>query len=294
MDASIAGTALTNICNIPNTIGVFSRAIIGIETDMQSTERVLQLNKLREEESESIKANYVIPPKTWPSTGSVEFIDFKFKYRRGLPMKLKGINAKIESKEKIGIAGRTGSGKSTLMAGILRIEEAYSGQIKIDGIDISTIPLDILRKQICILPQEATLFSGSLKYNLDPRYEMTDEKLKNVLNRVECTNGLHDRVAEGGDNFSLGQRQLLCLARALLNGSKLLIMDEATANIDIQTDKNIQEMIRTNFNDVTVITVAHRLQTIMDADRVMVFDNGMLKEMETPYNLIQDEKSKFN
>ncbi|ELP90446.1 multidrug resistance-associated protein, putative [Entamoeba invadens IP1] len=201
MDASIAGTALTNICNIPNTIGVFSRAIIGIETDMQSTERVLQLNKLREEESESIKANYVIPPKTWPSIGSVEFIDFKVKYRRGLPMILKGINAKIESKEKIEIAGRTGSGKSTLMAGILRIKEAYSGQIKIDGIDISTIPLDILRKQICILPQEATLFSGSLKYNLDPRYEMTDEKLKNVLNKVECTNGLHDRVAEGGDNF---------------------------------------------------------------------------------------------
>ncbi|ELP84449.1 canalicular multispecific organic anion transporter, putative [Entamoeba invadens IP1] len=294
MEPSLAGTALTNICNIPSTVNVFAMSIIEIETNMQSTERVLQLKKLRAEESENVKEKYHNPPSSWPSTGSVEFSDFKFRYRRGLPMVLKGINATILPKEKIGVVGRTGSGKSTLMAGLFRIEEAYSGKIKVDGIDISTIPLDILRKQMCILPQEATLFSGTVRDNLDPWNQMDDDKLRKVLLMVESTNQLDDVVTEGGDNFSLGQRQLVCLARALLKGSKILIMDEATANIDIQTDKNIQEMVRRNFDDITVITVAHRLQTIMDSNKVMVFDKGKLKEMDTPLNLIKEKDTLFN
>ncbi|ELP90711.1 multidrug resistance-associated protein, putative [Entamoeba invadens IP1] len=294
MDPSVAGTALSNVCNVPSTVSVFTQAIIELESTMQSTERVLQLKKLKEEEAESVKDKYHNPPSSWPSNGSIEFNKFKFRYRRGLPVVLKGITAKILPKEKIGVVGRTGSGKSTLMAGLFRIEEAYSGKIKVDGIDISTIPLDILRKRMCIMPQEATLFSGTVRDNLDPWNQMEDEKLRNVLKMVESTNDLGDEVTEGGDNFSLGQKQLICLARALLKGSKILIMDEATANIDIQTDKNIQEMVRRNFEDITVITVAHRLQTIMDANKVMVFDKGKLKEMDAPINLIEDEKSIFS
>ncbi|ELP86981.1 multidrug resistance-associated protein, putative [Entamoeba invadens IP1] len=164
----------------------------------------------------------------------------------------------------------------------------------IDGVDIATVPLNILRKKICILPQEATLFSGTIRENLDPKEKKSDEEMKSVLQLVNSSYTLDDAVIDGGDNFSLGEKQLICIARALLKGSKILIMDEATANIDIQTDKVIQEMVRKNFDNVTVVTVAHRLQTIMDANKVFVFDKGRLAENGQPLSLIKTESSIFN
>ncbi|EDR25855.1 multidrug resistance-associated protein, putative [Entamoeba dispar SAW760] len=294
MDPSTAGTALTNLTNIPSTITVLGMAILEIETLMQSTERILQLNKLRNEESESVKENYEQPPNEWPSKGEIKFEDYKFRYRRGLPLVLNGINALIEDKEKIGVVGRTGSGKSTLMAGLFRIEEPAGGRILVDGIDITRVPLHTLRNRMCILPQEATMFSGTVRENLDPTKQASDEEMKRVLKLVNSVNELDDVVLENGDNFSLGQRQIICLARALLKKSKILIMDEATANIDIQTDKTIQEMVRKNFNECTVITVAHRLQSIMDANKVFVFDKGKLVENDSPSHLIDNENTIFN
>jgi len=180
------------------------------------------------------------------------------------------------------------------MASMFRIEEPAGGKIYIDGIDITTIPLSRLRQSMCILPQEATMFSGTVRSNLDPFGKTTDERMKEVLKLVNSPCSLDDEVAENGDNFSLGQKQMICLARALLKDSKIFIMDEATANIDIQTDQYIQEMVKKNFSDVTVITVAHRLQTIMDYDRVMVFNHGNLMESDIPYSLIEKEDSIFH
>ncbi|EMD49138.1 ATP-binding cassette, putative [Entamoeba histolytica KU27] len=180
------------------------------------------------------------------------------------------------------------------MAGLFRIEEPAGGKILVDGIDITKVPLHILRNRMCILPQEATMFSGTVRDNLDPTKQTSDEEMKRVLKLVNSVNELDDVVLENGDNFSLGQRQIICLARALLKKSKILIMDEATANIDIQTDKTIQEMVRKNFNECTVITVAHRLQSIMDANKVFVFDKGELVENDSPSHLIDNENTIFN
>ncbi|ELP88310.1 multidrug resistance-associated protein, putative [Entamoeba invadens IP1] len=294
MEPSLAGTALTNITNISNSISNFSLSIIEIETLMQSTERILKMNDLKKEESERLKEKYNTISASWPNSGKIEFVDFKFRYRKGLQVVLKNVSTTIQDKEKIGVVGRTGSGKSTLMAGLFRIEEPLSGKIMVDGVDITTIPLRQLRKRMCILPQESTLFSGTVRDNLDPEGKYDDKQIKEALSLVESPCDLDDIVTEGGDNYSQGQKQLICIARALLKKTKILIMDEATANIDIQTDKTIQEMVKRNFEDLTVITVAHRLQTVMNSNRVMVFESGELIEDDSPIELIKRENTRFN
>ncbi len=195
--------------------------------------------------------------------------------------------------EKIGIIGRTGAGKSSIIQSLFRLAQ-NEGQIVIDGIDIGVIGLHDLRKKIAIIPQEAILFSESIRFNLDPFAERTDDEIWHSLDLVECKSlisslpgGLDCKVLDGGLNFSAGQRQLLCLARAILRGNKILILDEATANVDSETDKLIQETIRNQFADCTVITIAHRLHTIMDSDKVIVMDAGKIREFDHPYKLIQ-------
>lgn len=195
--------------------------------------------------------------------------------------------------EKIGIIGRTGAGKSSIIQSLFRLA-LNEGQIFIDGIDIGTIGLHDLRKKIAIIPQEAVLFSESIRFNLDPFAERTDEELWHSLDQVECKSlisslpgGLDSKVLDGGWNFSAGQRQLLCLARAILRNNKILILDEATANVDSETDKLIQQTIRNKFGSCTVITIAHRLHTIMDSDKVIVMDAGKIREFDHPYKLTQ-------
>uniref|UniRef100_A0A8D3DGD5 ABC-type glutathione-S-conjugate transporter n=1 Tax=Scophthalmus maximus TaxID=52904 RepID=A0A8D3DGD5_SCOMX len=232
-------------------------------------------------------------PLAWPQRGTIEFQDYGLQYRKGLELALKGITLHIHEKEKVGIVGRTGAGKSSLALGIFRILEAAKGKIFVDGINIEDIGLHDLRSRITIIPQDPVLFSGSLRMNLDPFDTYTDEEVWSSLELAHLKNfvsnlpdKLNHECSEGGENLSLGQRQLVCLARALLRKTKILVLDEATAAVDLETDTLIQSTIRTQFEDCTVLTIAHRLNTIMDYTRVIVMDRGHISEMDSPANLI--------
>jgi len=213
---------------------------------------------------------------------------------------LKDLTFQIRPKEKIGIVGRTGAGKTSITLALFRLIEIYQGSIEIDGIDISKIGLNDLRRNLAIIPQDPVMFLGTIRSNLDPWEEFTDAQIQDALKRVrmdqvvhELQSGINSNVTEGGSNFSLGQRQLLCIARALLQSAKILVLDEATASIDIETDNLIQHTIRDGFKDHTVLTIAHRLHTIIDNDRIMVLDKGTLVEFDTPYNLLNTPGSLF-
>ena len=236
----------------------------------------------------------------WPQSGIVEFNNYQFRYREGLDLVLKGINFKTISQEKIGIVGRTGAGKSSLTLALFRIVEAAGGKIIIDDIDISGIGLHSLRSRLTIIPQDPVLFSGSLRMNIDPFNSYSDDAIWQALEHSHLktfvkglSEGLNYKITEGGENLSVGQRQLVCLARALLRKTKVLILDEATAAIDFETDELIQKTIRTQFNDCTILTIAHRLNTIMDSDRIIVLDAGMIAEFDTPKALLDNKNSIF-
>ena len=215
------------------------------------------------------------------------------RYSEGLDEVLKGVDLVIEPGEKIGVVGRTGAGKSSLTLALFRMLEASRGKIVIDDIDISKIGLNQLRSVITIIPQDTVLFAGSLRGNIDPFNELMDEEVRGVLKgaRLDKYSDLEMKVEEDGSNFSSGEKQLLCLARALCKHSKLVVMDEATASVDTETDAMIQETVRKAFRESTVITIAHRLQTVMDCDRVLVMEEGKVKEIGVPQQLAQDPQS---
>ncbi|KAG7166923.1 ATP-binding cassette sub-family C member 11-like [Homarus americanus] len=240
------------------------------------------------------------PSPSWPAKGVIEVKDVKLRYRPELPLVLHGISASIKDGEKIGIIGRTGAGKSSLISTLLRMAELDSGSIIIDGVDISTIGLHTLRSRISVIPQDPVLFQGSVRYNLDPFEEQSDDDvwqalershLKGVVQRQE--HGLMSKVEAAGENFSVGERQLICLTRALLRNSKILILDEATASVDVETDHLIQATIKEAFATSTVLTIAHRLNTVANYDRIMVLDAGKVREFDTPEMLMTTEGSVF-
>uniref|UniRef100_A0A8B9GAN0 Multidrug resistance-associated protein 1 n=1 Tax=Amazona collaria TaxID=241587 RepID=A0A8B9GAN0_9PSIT len=233
---------------------------------------------------------------TWPEEGKIEFRGYGLRYREDLDLVLKNINVTINGGEKIGIVGRTGAGKSSLTLGLFRINEAAEGEIIIDGVNIAKIGLHDLRFKITIIPQDPVLFSGSLRMNLDPFDQHSDEDIWRSLELAHLKNfvsSLPDKLnhdcAEGGENLSVGQRQLVCLARALLRKSKILVLDEATAAVDLETDKLIQSTIKSQFEECTVLTIAHRLNTIMDYTRVLVLDRGEVVECGSPEHLLQQK-----
>ena len=198
------------------------------------------------------------------------------------------------------MVGRTGAGKSTMMIALFRITDLCEGSIAIDGIDLATLGLEDVRRALCIIPQDPVLFSASVRFNLDPFNEASDENIWSVLEQVELKDaierlprGLDDDVQKGGSNFSVGERQLICMARALLKHPKILIMDEATASLDNETDTHLQHMIRKQFATCTGLTIAHRLNTIMDVHRVCVMDKGVVAEYDTPANLLRKEGGIF-
>ncbi|CAH1098765.1 unnamed protein product [Psylliodes chrysocephalus] len=262
-----------------------------VASNMVSVERVVQYTKLEKEHPlETIGQK---PPRDWPSRGKIQFKNTYLSYALELSPVLKNVNIEIDSGEKIGVVGRTGAGKSTLIASLFRLAP-IDGTITIDDFDTAQLGLRDLRSNISIIPQEPVLFSASLRYNLDPFEKHNDSVLWEALEHVELKDTLPDlnmTINEGGSNLSAGQRQLICLARAIVRNKKILVMDEATANVDPQTDSLIQKTIRERFKDCTVLTVAHRLNTIMDNDRVLVMDAGQVMEFDHPHNLLQNSES---
>ncbi|XP_070149139.1 ATP-binding cassette sub-family C member 4-like isoform X2 [Polyergus mexicanus] len=259
---------------------------------MTAVERILQYTNLP---AESAVISDDPPLPTWPSQGQLTFKDVSMKYDKNDPFVLKNLNFSIEPGWKIGVVGRTGAGKSSLISALFRLfDEGLKGEIIIDGRETSTVGLRELRSKISIIPQEPVLFSESLRYNLDPFNQYDDVKLWEVLRLVELNEiALDHNILYGGHNLSVGQRQLVCLARAILRNNRLLVLDEATANIDSHTDALIQDTIRKNFKDCTVITIAHRLNTIIDSDRIIVMENGCIVEFGSPYELLHKPDGYF-
>ncbi|NWT64717.1 MRP7 protein, partial [Prunella himalayana] len=235
----------------------------------------------------------------WPSKGLVEFQQVVLAYRAGLPNALDGVSFTVYPGEKLGIVGRTGSGKSTLFLALFRMVEIKSGQILLDGVDSQLVGLEELRSRLAIIPQDPFLFSGSIRENLDPQGTRTDAELREVLEQchlwdaVTQMGGLDSALGERGKSLSVGQRQLVCLARALLTQAKVLCIDEATASVDQKTDQLLQQTIRQRFADKTVLTIAHRLNTILDSDRVLVMQAGRVAELDSPARLSQKDGSLF-
>ncbi|XP_042480944.1 ABC transporter C family member 10-like [Macadamia integrifolia] len=263
-----------------------------------SVERLNQYMHIPSEAPEVIEENQ--PPPSWPSVGKVEIHDLKIRYRPDTPLVLSGVSCTFEGGHKIGIVGRTGSGKTTLIGSLFRLVEPADGKIIIDNLDISMIGLHDLRSRIGIIPQDPTLFNGTLRYNLDPLSQYTDKEIWEVLRKCqlqesvqEKEKGLDALVIEDGSNWSMGQRQLFCLGRVLLRRSRILVLDEATASIDTATDSILQKIIRTEFADCTVITVAHRIPTVMDCTKVLTMTDGKIVEYDEPTTLMKREGSLF-
>nr|CAD1822253.1 unnamed protein product [Ananas comosus var. bracteatus] len=263
-----------------------------------SVERLNQYMNIESEAPEIVKENR--PAPDWPAVGRVELKDLKIRYRPDTPLVLRGITCTFEGGHKIGIVGRTGSGKTTLIGALFRLVEPAGGKIVIDGLDVTMIGLHDLRSRLGIIPQDPTLFHGSVRYNLDPIGQFTDQEIWEVLDKCqlreavqEKEQGLDSLVVEEGSNWSMGQRQLFCLGRALLRRSRILVLDEATASIDNATDAILQKTIRTEFADSTVITVAHRIPTVMDCTMVLAISDGKLVEYDEPMKLMKTEGSLF-
>ena len=245
-----------------------------------------------------LKTDEMLIQNNFPKSGKIEFVNYSVRYRPDTKIVLKDINIAIQPGEKVGIVGRTGSGKSTLCLCLFRILEATSGQILIDDIDISLIGLSLLRSIITVIPQDPTLIEGSLRENLDPVEKFDDESMIECLKSIEMDyilkdNGLNFMIKENGDNLSAGERQLICMARAMIRKSKIIIMDEATSSIDYNTEQLIQKAILTTLKDSTVITIAHRIKTILEYDRILVFEQGKLIEQGSPKELIDKKEGHF-
>ncbi|CAF93260.1 unnamed protein product, partial [Tetraodon nigroviridis] len=267
-----------------------------LETNIVAVEKVKEYSETQKEAEWTHKPTSL--PSNWPNKGCIDIRGFSLRYRDDLDLAIRNITISINGGEKVGIVGRTGAGKSSLTLGLFRIIEAAEGHIFIDGVDIRELGLHDLRSRITIIPQDPVLFSGSLRMNLDPFDKYSDEEIWKSLEYSHLKtfvsglpNKLNHECSEGGENLSVGQRQLLCLARALLRKSKVLVLDEATAAVDMETDHLIQATIRSQFEDCTVLTIAHRLNTIMDYSRVLVLDKGELVEFASPSNLLAEKGS---
>ena len=279
-----------------------------LENDMVGLERAIAYTKIIQERPDKMPKDNEMG--IWPSEGSIKFEDYYVQYRPETEIVLKNLNFEIKPKEKIGIVGRTGSGKSTIALCLFRILEAKEGKIYIDDVDISQIGLRKLRSNITIIPQDPTLMEGTLKFNIDPLNKHTEQEIEEVMkeigfwyicernleenqNKPDEEKGLNMIITENGGNISIGERQLICITRAILRKSKIIVMDEATASIDVNTENIIQKAINNLLNDSTILTIAHRIKTVLNSDRILVLDNGEVKEFDSPKVLLANKNSMF-
>ncbi|XP_074741583.1 multidrug resistance-associated protein 1 isoform X2 [Strix uralensis] len=286
-----AGFSISCALQITGVLNWMVRSWTEIENNIVSVERVREY--LRTPKEAPWTLNGKLQGHVWLTDGRIEFRNYSLRYRPNLELALKQVNLTINGQEKIGITGRTGAGKSTLAVGLLRLVEAAEGAILIDGLNIAQLGLHDLRTKITVIPQDPVLFSGSLRMNLDPLNQYSDADIWTALELTQLKNFVADlpdqleyKCTDQGENLSTGQKQLVCLARALLQKAKILILDEATAAVDFETDLQIQSTLRTHFKGSTVLTIAHRINTIMDCDRILVLENGQIAEFDTVEHLI--------
>ncbi|XVE99926.1 hypothetical protein REPUB_Repub03eG0242400 [Reevesia pubescens] len=299
INPSIAGLAVTYGINLNVLQASVIWNICNAENKMISVERILQYSNLASESALEIEE--CRPPDNWPEVGTICFRNLQIRYAEHLPSVLKNISCTFPGRKKIGVVGRTGSGKSTLIQAIFRIVEPREGSIIIDNVDISNIGLHDLRSRLSIIPQDPTMFEATVRVNLDPLLQYSDNKVWEALDKCQLgelvrakEEKLDATVIENGENWSVGQRQLFCLGRALLKKSSVLVLDEATASVDSATDGVIQKIISQEFKDRTVVTIAHRIHTVIDSDLVLVLSDGRVAEFDTPAKLLEREDSFFS
>ncbi|KAL4124328.1 hypothetical protein PRIC2_010165 [Phytophthora ramorum] len=298
LSPGLVGVAFTYALSIDSRLARIVRIWSWLEIEMVSPERIMTYASIPPEGSQ--RPLVIQPDASWPRSSTLQFQDVVFNYKQGGEPVLKGLSFNIHNNEKIGIVGRTGAGKSSLTMALFRINELVSGRILIDGVDIATMPLRTLRSSLSIIPQSPVLFKGTLRAYMDPFDEFTDAEIWSALEKVDMKaqvsaleGQLTYELSENGENFSVGERQMLCMARALLTRSRIVVMDEATASIDHATEKKLQRMINEDFRDATVLTIAHRLGTVLDSDRIMVLNAGRVVEFDSPRELVKDGSGVF-
>ncbi|KAJ9182559.1 hypothetical protein P3X46_006542 [Hevea brasiliensis] len=298
IDPAIAGLAVTYGLNLNMLQAWVIWNICNMENKIISVERIIQYMSIPSEPPLVIDENR--PDYFWPSHGEVDIGNLQVRYAPHMPLVLRGLTCTFPGGKKTGIVGRTGSGKSTLIQTLFRIVEPAAGQILIDGINISLIGVHDLRSRLSIIPQDPTMFEGTVRSNLDPLDEYTDEQIWEALDKCQLGDEVRKKekkldstVTENGENWSMGQRQLVCLGRVLLKKSKVLVLDEATASVDTATDNLIQQTIRQHFSDCTVITIAHRITSVLDSDMVLLLTQGLIEEYDTPTRLLESNSSSF-
>ena len=302
------GILLTYCVQIQDELVRYLTCRSNLENDMVGLERCIAYTKIVSERPEKMPKDNELGE--WPVEGGIKFEDYSVQYRPETEVVLKHLNFEIEPKEKIGIVGRTGSGKSTIALCLFRILEAKEGKIYIDNTDISEIGLSKLRSNLTIIPQDPTLMEGTLRFNIDPLNRHTDQEIENVMreigfwyicernleenkNKPDNEKGLNMIITEDGGNISIGERQLICITRAILRKSKIVVMDEATASIDVNTENIIQKAIKNLLFDSTILTIAHRIKTVLNSDKILVLDNGEVKEFDSPKTLLKNKNSMF-
>lgn len=296
VNPSTTGLVLSYTMQVTGMIGWMVRQFAEVENNMNATERVHHYGTRLDVEADFESSSP--PEKSWPARGEITFRDVSMAYRQGLPLVLKGLNLNIKAGERVGIVGRTGAGKSSILAALYRMSELSSGSIVVDGIDVATIGLHELRSKLSIIPQDPVLFAGTIRSNLDPNDDYADHDIWQSLLKTRFVSGsmsdpknaitLDSSVDDEGLNFSLGQRQLLAMARAMLRRSKILVLDEATSSVDFETDSLIQTTIQTEFRETTLLCIAHRLKTIVQYDRVCVMHEGSVAEFDSPKALFDN------